>query len=189
MKTLIAGQISLILCCIFYLLWWRAGFYPGVTVSRVTGRVGILLYITAALGVLGVILSVTGANHIVAGKDIISGTAVLIGDVLVYIVLLLGSRFLLHRQVTTELFLIVGWSMLMILAAGKVYSADAINDRSFIAMLIIIAVAAALSMIFYLAYYNVSPMRGYIYGMIPLITEAFSMLIFTVMLVIGALNR
>lgn len=183
MKTLIAGQISLTLCCIFYLLWWRAGFYPGVTVNRVAGKVGLLLYITAVLGILGVILSVTGINHIAAEKDIISGPAVLIGGVIAYIVLLLGSRFLLHRQVTTELFLIVGWSVLMILSIGKAYSAAALSHGSFIAMLVIIAAAAILSMIFYLAYYNVEPMRGFVFGMIPLITEALSMLIFTVMLI------
>lgn len=137
-KTLIAGQISLILCCIFYLLWWKAGFYPGVTVSRVTGRVGILLYITAAFGILGLILSITGINIIKVEKDIVSGPAVLIGGVIAYIVLLLGSRFLLHRQVTTELFLIVGWSVLMILAVGKACSAEAMSYEAFLAMLIIV---------------------------------------------------
>ena len=185
MKTLITGQVSLILCFIFYLLWWRAAFYPGVTVSRVTGRVGALLYITAALGIFGLILSIIGINHIEVERDIISGPGVLIGGVIAYIVLLLGSRFLLHRQVTTELFLIVGWSVLMILAVGKAYSAAALSHGAFAGMLILIAAAAVMSLIFYLAYYNVEPMKGFIFGMIPLITEALSMLIFVVMLLKG----
>ena len=42
-----------------------------------------------------------------------------------------------------------------------------------------------MSLIFYLAYYNVEPMKGFIFGMIPLITEALSMLIFVVMLLKG----
>ena len=53
---------------------------------------------------------------------------------------------------TSELFLIIGWSML--------------------------EVAAVLSLYFYLQYYKVKPMIGYFFGMVPLITEAISMGVF-----------
>ena len=182
MKMLITGLISLIVCCVFYLLWWRAGFYPGVTVSRVTGRVGALLYITAVFGFLGVFLTVGGVNGIHAERQALSWTAVLLGGVIVYAVLLAGSALVLHRQVTTELALITGWAALMVMAAARTYAAGALTQGAFTAMLVIIAIAGVLSLIFYLAYYNVEPMKGFIFGMIPLITEAVSMLVFVVML-------
>ena len=43
---------------------------------------------------------------------------------------------------------------------------------------IIVAVAAVLSLYFYLQYYKVKPMTGYFFGMVPLITEAISMGVF-----------
>ena len=47
-----------------------------------------------------------------------------------------------------------------------------------IVFLVIIAVAAVLSLYFYLQYYKVKPMTGYFFGMVPLITEAISMGVF-----------
>jgi len=45
-------------------------------------------------------------------------------------------------------------------------------------LVIIVAVAAVLSLYFYLQYYKVKPMAGYFFGMVPLITEAISMGVF-----------
>ncbi len=185
MNLLIAGLSSLILCSVFYLIWWRAGFYPGVQVSRVTGKVGALLYITAALGLAGVILTSVGLGRIPVDKDLLPGTVVLIGAVAVYLILLFGTRFLFHRQVTTELALIVGWAALMVMAAGRVYAGNLIGRSAFTALLLITACAVIMSLYFYLAYYNVEPMRGFVYGMIPLITVGLSMLVFLVMLLAG----
>ena len=55
------------------------------------------------------------------------------------------------------------------------------NVNQVVVFLVIVAVAAILSLYFYLQYYRVKPMVGYIYGMIPLITEAISMGIFEVL--------
>lgn len=45
---LFAGQILLILCCAFYLVWWSVSYRPGISVSRVSGFRGLLLMITAS---------------------------------------------------------------------------------------------------------------------------------------------
>jgi hypothetical protein len=47
-----------------------------------------------------------------------------------------------------------------------------------VVFLVIIAVAAVLSLYFYLKYYKVKPMTGYFFGMVPLSTEAISMGVF-----------
>ena len=57
MRRVIIGQILLIICCVFYILWWYRGYRPGVTVNRVGGLNGMLLLMTAAFG-LAVIAAV-----------------------------------------------------------------------------------------------------------------------------------
>ena len=54
MRKVLTGQILLILCCVFYLIWWYRGYRPGVSVDRAHGLNGVLLLITeaAAMGVL-----------------------------------------------------------------------------------------------------------------------------------------
>ena len=54
------GQILLIICFLFYLIWWYRGFRPNTSVSRVKGLNELLLLITALTGIGGVILSLTG---------------------------------------------------------------------------------------------------------------------------------
>lgn len=47
MRQILVGQALLVMCCIFYLIWWYRGFRPGVIVNRVGGVNGLLLLITA----------------------------------------------------------------------------------------------------------------------------------------------
>ena len=57
MRHIITGQILLIVCCIFYMIWWYRGFRPNVEADRLGGINGILLLITAVLGVAGILFS------------------------------------------------------------------------------------------------------------------------------------
>ena len=65
MKRILIGQILLIICCIFYLVWWYRGYRPGVVVSRTGGVNGVLLLATAAFGVAGLICSLTRVQAMV----------------------------------------------------------------------------------------------------------------------------
>ena len=62
MKKILAGQVLLILCCAFYLIWWYRGYRPGVSADRVGGLNGVLLLITAALGITGMLCSLALAS-------------------------------------------------------------------------------------------------------------------------------
>ena len=57
MKRIITGQILLIICCAFYLVWWYRCFQPNKSVNRVSGMNGVLLLITALFGIVGVFFS------------------------------------------------------------------------------------------------------------------------------------
>ena len=89
-----------------------------------------------------------------------------------------GKAVLLHRQVTTELLLIIGWLMIEFLSYQSAWSVEWLNAGMTIFLMILAAVAAILSLFFYLQYYRVSENIGYVYGMVPLITEAVCMAVF-----------
>ena len=173
MKQIITGQILLIFCCIVYLVWWYRGFRPGVYVSRIGGMNGILLLITAGLGLAGGVLSLLPIPTV---RDYwISPSSIAVIGVAAYIVLLLVTDFLFHRMVTTELILIVGWTMLKLVVAGRLYAAGALENGSFLAVCMVIAAAFLISIVLYVAYYRMEEMKAFYAAMVPLVTEAVTM--------------
>ena len=173
MKQIITGQILLIFCCIVYLVWWYRGFRPGVYVSRIGGMNGILLLFTAGLGLAGGVLSLLPIPTV---RDYwISPSSIAVIGVVAYIVLLLVTDFLFHRMVTTELILIVGWTMLELVVAGRFYAAGALENGSFLAVCMVIAAAFLISIVLYVAYYRMEEMKAFYAAMVPLVTEAVTM--------------
>ena len=181
MKSLVIGHILLIVCCLFYLIWWCMAFRPGYQGPRISGMPGMILMITAAAGLAGVIFSVLGIRQPGIREALIPSSAVLIGGAVLYVLLMFSSSLLLHRQVTTELFLIIGWLVLEFLAYQSAYCKGRIERGGAVLLIAVAVIAAGLSLVFYLQYYRVSEARGYVYGMIPLITEAVCMAVFLIL--------
>ncbi len=173
MRRVIIGQILLIICCVFYLIWWYRGYRPGVSVSRIKGANGILLLITMALGILGVVFSLTRIEEI--SKPRINPIAILIAGIVGYVVLLLITRFGFQRIVTAELFLIVGWTVLEMTVINRLTSGGFLAFSGFIILCIVIAAAFLISIVLYVAYYRMEEMKAFYAAMVPLITEAAAM--------------
>ena len=170
MNLLIWGHVLLILCCAFYLIWWGTAFRPGFEGSRVGGVEGILLILAALFGLAGMAVTIMGIN--VGERSIpplLPTFVITIGGVVVYCVLLALTSLIMHRQVTTELLLIVGWLVLELCSVNAAYSAGIYGKTAAFLIMISAAVISAASLGFYLAYYRVKPFTGYIFGMIPLI--------------------
>ena len=133
---------------------------------------GILLLITAGLGLAGGVLSLLPIPTV---RDYwISPSSIAVIGVVAYIVLLLVTDFLFHRMVTTELILIVGWTMLELVVAGRLYAAGALENGSFLAVCMI-AAAFLISIVLYVAYYRMEEMKAFYAAMVPLVTEAVTM--------------
>ena len=175
MRRILTGQCLLVLCCIFYLIWWYRGYRPGVTVSRVGGFNGVLLLITAAFGISGLFFSLMRVPEISEPK--ISPMGIVIAGIITYIALLLITRYGFHRIVTTELVLIVGWAVLEMTVINRLNAAGMLSERGFVLMCIVIAVAFLISMILYVAYYRMEEMKAFYAAMVPLITEAAAMVV------------
>lgn len=171
------GNLLLVTCCIFYLIWWSVAFNPNKDFSM---ALKVILFIcTLAPGVFGVLDMVQGMSGLPHTRDGISNTAIVIIGVICYFVLLLLTYMLMHRQVTTELVLIVGWTALEICAASSLYQAEALEMGAAIACVIITIVAAVIGMVCYLAYYNLEATIAFYDGMVPLILFGVAMAIET----------
>lgn len=186
MEQIRLGQGLLIICCVFYLIWWGVAFHPSHGDSHTSGIDGILLLITALFGLAGLTVTMLGIIKTPPKEGLVSEIVIIITGVVTYMVLLYGSRILLHRQVTSELFLIIGWAMLEVASINRSFAWEMVTVNQVALFLVIVAAAAILSLYFYLQYYRVKPMVGYIYGMIPLITEAISMGIFEYLICVGS---
>ena len=181
MRRVMIGQMLLILCCIFYLIWWYRGFRPNVIVSRVGGVNGILLMITAVLGMAGIFISMSHISAVTEPK--IDQSVIVLGGIILYVGLLLVTRLVFHRIVTTELILIVGWTVLELTVINRLNAAGYLSDRKFSAMCIVIAIAFLISMVLYVAYYRMEETKAFYVAMVPLITESVAMAVLVGMLI------
>lgn len=177
-KQILTGNVLLIFCCVFYLAWWILAFKPTGAIKGM--RSGWLLLPAVIFGVAAILQIVRGSSAADRHSVLFSQTAVLIGGVIVYIVLLAATRLLLNRQVTTELFLIVGWTVLMFLEMNALYAQGQYSRTAAIVMLVVTVIAAAVSLVCYLLYYNLNSMRGYVDGMVPLLIIGVMMVVVTV---------
>ena len=175
-KNILVGQALLVVCCVFYLIWWYRGFRPGVYVNRVGGVNGLLLAITAALGLAGLFFSL----YAVEGGEAPAkthGLWILIGGIGAYILLFIITRFGFQRIVTSELFLIVGWTMLEISVIDRLHAAGALPAGRFWVMMGVVACAFMISIVLYVAYYKMEEMKAFYAAMVPLITEGLTMVV------------
>ena len=175
MKKIILGQFFLIICCVFYLIWWYRGYRPGANAQKTSGINGILLLITAAFGLLGAFLSAGPAS--VLSKPRMDPAVIIIAGIIAYIVLLLITKMMFHRVVTAELLLITAWTALELSVINTLNAAGGLSDRRFYIMSAVIIAAFIISMILYVAYYRMEEMKAFYAAMVPLVTESAAMAI------------
>ena len=171
MRNVLTGQALLIVCFVFYLIWWYRGYRPGVSVDRVRGLNGLLLLLTVAFGIAGVALSLMPGT-VDALK--IKPATILIAAVALYILLLIVTRLIFRRAVTTELFLIVAWTALEAQVVNSLNASGALSDGRTPVMICVLALAFAVSLILYVAYYRMEEMKAFYAAMVPLIAGQLS---------------
>lgn len=173
------GNILLVGCCIFYLLWWVLAFKPTGAVKGL--RSSWLLIPALFLGCAAVLLIIRGANGVDKSGSFFSDGTVLIAAAVFYIILLIVTQLAFHRQVTTELFLIVGWTALAFLESNALYSLGIVARNGALMLLTAAVITAVLSMICYVLYYGFDDWAGYVDGMIPLLLAGAYMTILAVL--------
>lgn len=176
-REMLTGNLLLMACCGFYLAWWLIAFKPTGAVKGM--KSGWLLFPALLFGVAAVVQIVRGSSA--EGREaLFPRTAILVGGVLAYVILLAGTSVLLKRQVTTELFLIVGWTVLLFLEINGLFALGWCSRAAALGFLAAAVAVAAVSLICYLLYYDLDSVKGYVDGMIPLLLVAGMMLAVTV---------
>ena len=166
------GQLLLILCCIVYLIWWYRGFRPNTNVSRVGGVNGILLLITAALGMAGLILSLMPIEALSEPPIAPEGTALPHFQLAApqAAVVDIAAAVVIHQYGRIDAVTARNIVLLRGERAGGI-----IGPAGFAAMCVVIAAAFAISIVLYVAYYRMEEMKALYAAMVPLVTEALAM--------------
>lgn len=175
MKDLLHGNILLIICVAFYLLWWILAFMPGKKLP--TALSAPLVIFAAAIGLVGGYMELKAMASISLTRSLIGGLPLLGIGVIVYLVLMLVSGFILKRPITTELILIVGWCVLQINYINVLYGTHTIAFLLTMIMIVAIILVGIFSLIAYLYYYKLPPLPSYLDGMVPLILIGITMII------------
>lgn len=183
-RQLFGGNIALIVCCLFYLWWWAAAFHPRGAPDALHAATPLLVAAMAA-GILSVTLTALGITSAPREATLFPPHSILWGGVAVYLILLATTALLLRRQVTTELFLIVGWAMLELSQLDALYGAGRFGLKKAMIFSAVVILAAAISLVCYLKYYRLEAWAGYIDGMIPLILVAAVMAALTAALAVS----
>ena len=173
MRQIIIGQVLLIICCIFYLIWWYLGFRPNTTVNRMGGINGILLLLTAIFGISGISFSLMPTPETINTQY--RQLLIVLAGIGVYFLLMFITSTVFHRIVTSELFLIVGWTMLELSLLNRLSGSGFLTGSKLVAVYTVIVLAFIISMILYVTYYRMEEMKAFYSAMVPLITEGLSM--------------
>lgn len=161
------GHALLFACTVFYLAWWTV-FFRDVD-DKPTGAlraVGIACIVVAAIaGVAAVAVTVVALVQIPMA---IPPFFILAIAVVLYLVLMVGTRWLAKRTVTTELALIVGWMAFEVSTVNGIASLHAITGASFIMLVLVLGVAFVANVVCYTLYYALKGRAAFIDGCIPL---------------------
>ncbi len=166
-RQMLIGNLLLIACCVCYLLWWILAFKPEGAIKGM--RSGWLLIPAFVLGIAAIVAIVIGSNGVDAKDRLIPTAAILLVGLAAYVILLIATWIVLKRPVTTELLLIVGWTVLTFLEINALYGLGNFSRTAAIVFFVIVVIAAVVGLICYLLYYGLDARIGYVDGMIPLI--------------------
>lgn len=172
-RQIFRGNILLIVCCAFYLAWWLLAFKPTGAIKGM--KTGWLLIPAFAAGLAAIVLTVKGIQSASVGAILIPSGLLFWGAVAAYLILLAVTRLFFHRQVTTELFLIVGWAALALSEINVLYGMGRFSHGLSVVFAVVIGVSALISLVCYVLYYNLGDRTGYFDGMIPLFMVALVM--------------
>lgn len=167
-KPIFTGNMFLIFCCIFYLIWWGVSFRPKFHAPMVLSA--ILFLMTATLGFVGIYWMIKGMIlESSSQKELISSNVIIFGAIVLFILLFLVTSYFFHRQLTTELFLILGWGVLVLFEINKLFAFEQLQKDTAILFCFLILTGIAVSLFCYIIYYKLPAQMAYLDGMIPLI--------------------
>ena len=187
-QKIVQGQISLIVCCLLYIVWWVIAFHPHATrMNKIQGNIPLLfVWVTAGLGLdyasgglyaicqdgMGTLVM----SPIVASIATSMVVVLLIAGVFVYALMLFGSVKILKRKLTSELLFLTLWAVLELIIVEVVEIAQTgMTTISMFPSVMVIAIASCVGLGCYLVYYKLAPWPAFYLAMVPLAVNALAM--------------
>lgn len=158
------GNIKLLFCFAFYLVWWLVGFNPWRPIRGL--RSGWLLIPAIILGILALCDIGQGLDF---SFGLVPGIAVVPGGVASYVVLLIVTGRWLHRPVTSELFIIVLWATVALLEINTLAALGSISPGLAWALAAFCLASTAASLVCYQLFYGLDDIPAFVDGAIPLV--------------------
>jgi hypothetical protein len=169
------GNLLLLFCSLFYLIWWVVSFQPNSS----GGSVGVLC-ITAAFitGVAAIALMSAGINSLSQDSKSLPVRFILIGVAVLFFVLTLVTVIAFHRIVTSELIIIHIWAALELSVVAVLYGTGHFGLGRAATLMALVGIAIVVGLICYVLYFRLDGMSSYWDGMVPLMMDAFVMAVF-----------
>lgn len=179
---MILGELLCVGCCAFYLAWWSVAFHPVRSYPLWLKAALFIPMLGLGLGGCGVML--LGVRGLCAANAELRVWPLVIGAIAIYVLLLIVSNLLLHRQVTTELFLIMATSALQVCVVYAFGFVGVWSGTLCLFLYTLIVAVALASLICYLRYYELPPMSAFRVAMVPLVLIGVSMGLMAVLTVV-----
>ena len=173
-RQILYGNVLLVVCCGFYLAWWVVAFRVNNPIKGMQS--GWLLIPAVIAGLAAVILIVQGISATGSEHALFPNLYFIIGGVIAYIVFAVVTALVFKRQMTSELFLFVGWSALALAIVNTLYGSSQLAPRVSLVLVVAIVVVLAVSLVCYVLFYRLEPQPAYYNGMVPLVLIALTMI-------------
>jgi hypothetical protein len=175
------GNLLLLFCSLFYLLWWIVSYRPNS--NGMSGTGGLYITIAFITGIAAVAFMSYGIHSLSSYSNGLPVKVILISVGVLFLILLPITTIIFNRILTEELILIHIWAALELSALNVLYGTDRFDSGRTIILVTLIGIATIVGLICYMLYYRLDEIASYWNGMIPLITDALVMLVFLLVLV------
>ena len=173
-EKIFVGQLCLIACCLFYLAWWNAAYYPGADGNTLNGSKGVWFWLTAATALIGIWQNAQGIHNLPEVEAFSVRRICLVGAML-YFVLAVVTYGIFRRPLTAELALIVAWCGLETATLQALWANGSLTSEKLYFLAAVVLLATVIGLIAYIEYYKLSETKAFYCGMIPLAVDAAAM--------------
>lgn len=181
-REITAGNLLLLLCSLFYLIWWVISYRP--TSYGMSASGGLYLIVALVTGIAAIAALSYGINSLAPHSNALPVKFILISAGVLFLAMLAITTLIFHRIVTSELILIHIWMALELSAVTVLYGTGRLGIGSALTLAILIGIVTIVGLICYVLYYRLGETASYWIGMIPLITAAVVMIVFQALLAI-----
>lgn len=174
-REIFVGNILLLLCSLFYLIWWIVSYRPNSYGMSAAG--GIYFSVTLITGVAAIASMSFGINALSVHSNVLPVKFIWIGAGLLFLAVLAITTQVYHRVVTSELILIHIWMALELSAVIVLYGTRRFGFGMAVTLAVLVGIATIVGLICYVLYYRLDETAGYWNGMIPLIADALVVIV------------